>query len=249
MHRFVLVSFVSLWSLFNSKAQAFQVQVRAFHTQSQLSHTGGSSSATWNGSYLQGPSQTLQETPGPAEQQYTSLGQELSVGFELWYPHLFLSLALAQAIYHPRPDERIEDRAPKLSFAWITNVQDRWMPFVSLGVAQHQLTLMSDRIENRALPATLGLDRSADTFGVRREWEDLRLWNGEASLGCKFYTFPTTAIVLEYRYTDSLVGSKLREKEQGVSSYREGFAFIEETTLSGVRLRSQELSVALESDF
>ncbi|MFY7930268.1 MAG: hypothetical protein ACOVS5_15445 [Oligoflexus sp.] len=245
----LVIGLIFLLGSLGSTAEAFHIQVRAFHAQSKLRYQDGESSVTWNESYLRGPSQTLSETEAGREKLYPHLGQELSLGFPVWYPHLFVIGGVAQATYHPRPDETIKDLAPKLAFEWLMNVQNRWMPFARLGLAQHQLKLLSERVETRSLSPALGLAATKDTFGVTREWEDLRLWNGEASLGCKFFTFPTTAVVLEYRYSDSFIGATLREKERGVSSYREGFAFERETELSGVRLSSQELSLALEAGF
>lgn len=237
-------------SLFASSAvHAFQLQYRAFQSQAKLSHNRAQIPTVWNGAYLDGAPQVTSRSRASSQAVWNSLGHEISLGTELYYPYVYVDVGVAQTYYYPGPDQKIEDFAPKAGFQILTNVQDRWMPFARLGFSQHHLKLLSNRVETRALPETvLGLKGiSEDRFAVTRTWEDNpRLWNGDLSLGCKLYPVPTTAIVVEYRYSQSLGGITIREKETGTNSFSNDAGFSSETELPGVRLVSQELSLAIE---
>lgn len=246
MRSTLLVSFCFSSLFASSSAQAFQLQYRAFQSLARLSHKGGEFPTEWNGAYLKGPPQTTSLVRGADASTLNTLGHELSVGSELYYPYVYMDVGISQASYYPGPDEKIEDLAPKAGLQFITNVQDRWMPFVRLGITQHHLKLISNRVQTRELPAALNLSSSTDRFGVEKTWNNPRIWNGDLSLGCKLYPVPTTAIVVEYRYSNSLSPVTIREKESGTSSYQNEAGFISERRLYGTRLTSQELSLAIE---
>ncbi|WP_141731785.1 hypothetical protein [Oligoflexus tunisiensis] len=246
--RYILSGCLGLGSLLVSPAvQAFQVQYRAFQSQTRLSHNRSPVPTEWNGAYLNGAPQVTSRSRAGDETVLNSLGHELSLGTELYYPYVYMDVGIAQTYYYPGPDQKIEDLAPKAGLQVLTNVQDRWMPFLRVGVSQHRLKLISRRVEIRPLPEALGLTATADRFGVTREWIDNpRLWNGDLSLGCKLYPVPTTAIVLEYRYSQSLGGITVHEKETGISSFANEAGFVSDSELPGFRMISQELSLAIE---
>jgi hypothetical protein len=248
--RTILSGCLCFSSLFaSSTVQAFQLQYRAFQSQAKLSHNRAQVPTLWNGAYLNGAPQVTSASRASEQAVWNSLGHEISLGSELFYPYVYVDVGVAQTFYYPGPDQRVEDLAPKAGFQILTNVQDRWMPFARLGVSQHHLKLVSRRVETRSLPeSVLGLKGTAeDRFAVEREWQDNpRLWNGDISLGCKLYPVPTTAIVVEYRYSQSLGGITIREKETGTNSFANDAGFSSETELPSVRLVSQELSLAIE---
>ncbi len=246
--RYILSGCLGFSSLFaSSDLHAFQLQYRAFQSQAKLSHNRAQVPTLWNGAYLNGAPQITSRSRAADQAVLNSLGHEISLGTELYYPYVYVDVGAAQTFYYPGPDQRVEDFAPKAGIQVLTNVQDRWMPFVRLGFSQHRLKLVSNRVETRSLPATLGLTATEDRFAVEREWQDNpQLWNGDLSLGCKLYPVPTTAIVLEYRYSQSLGGITIREKETGTNSFANDAGFESETELPGVRLVSQELSLAIE---
>jgi hypothetical protein len=246
--RYILSGCLGFSSLFaSSDLHAFQLQYRAFQSLAKLSHNRAQVPTLWNGAYLNGAPQVTSASRSAEETTWNSLGHEISLGTELYYPYVYVDVGAAQTVYFPGPDQRIEDFAPKAGIQILTNVQDRWMPFARLGLSQHHLKLISTRVETRALPAALGLAANQDRFAVEREWQDNpRLWNGDLSLGCKLYPVPTTAIVVEYRYSQSLGGITIREKERGTMSFANDAGFTSEIELPGVRLVSQELSLAIE---
>jgi hypothetical protein len=246
--RYILSGCLGFSSLFASTAlQAFQLQYRAFQSQAKLSHNRAQVPTVWNGAYLNGAPQVTSSSRRADPALWNSLGHEISLGTELYYPYVYVDVGAAQTYYYPGPDQRIEDFAPKTGIQILTNVQDRWMPFARLGVSQHRLKFVSRRVETRPLPAALGLTASQDRFAVERVWQDNpRLWNGDLSLGLKLYPVPTTAIVVEYRYSQSLGGITIREKETGTSSFANDAGFESEVELPGVRLVSQEFSLAIE---
>jgi hypothetical protein len=246
--RYIFSGCLCFSSLFTSTGvQAFQLQYRAFQSQAKLSHNRAEVPTLWNGAYLSGAPQVTSRSRAADQSTWNSLGHELSLGTELYYPHVYVDIGIAQTYYYPGPDQRIEDLAPKAGLQILTNVQDRWMPFARLGLSQHHLKLVSNRVETRPLPAALGLTATEDRFAVEREWqENPTLWHGDLSLGIKLYPVPTTAIVVEYRYSQSLGGITIREKETGISSFANDAGFVSERELPGVRLVSQELSLAIE---
>jgi hypothetical protein len=246
--RYILSVGLLFSGLFASSAlQAFQLQYRAFQSQAKLSHNRAQIPTLWNGAYLNGRPQLINQSRVADPSLLNSLGHELTIGTELYYPHVYLDVGVAQTYYFPGPDQRIEDFAPKAGLQVLTNVQDRWMPYARLGVSQHHLKLVSNRVETRALPASLGLTATQDRFAVERQWLDNpRLWNGDVSVGCKLYPVPTTAIVVEYRFSQSLGAITIREKETGITSFANDAGFVSESELPGVRLTSQELSLAIE---
>ncbi|HYX33852.1 MAG TPA: hypothetical protein VE954_12120 [Oligoflexus sp.] len=246
--RYIYSTCLCFSSLVTSSAvQAFQLQYRAYQSLAKLSHRSAQVPTVWNGAYLNGAPQVTSQSRSADQTALNSLGHELSLGTELYYPYVYLDVGMAQTYYYPGPDQKIEDLAPKAGLQVLTNVQDRWMPFARVGLSQHHLKLISNRVESRSLPPTLGLTATQDRFAVKREWQDNpRLWNADASLGCKLYPVPTTAIIVEYRYSQSLGGITIREKETGTSSFANDAGFTSERELPGVRLTSQELSLAIE---
>lgn len=248
--RYILSGCLCFSCLIESSAlQAFQLQYRAFQSQAKLSHRRTQVPTVWNGAYLKGAPQVTSSTRTADETVLYSLGHELSLGFELYYPYVYVDAGVSQTYYFPGPDQKIEDLSPKAGLQFLTNVQDRWMPFARLGLSQHNFKLIANRVETRALPSALGLTATEDRFAVEREWMDNpRLWNGDLSLGIKLYPYPTTAIIVEYRYSQSLGGTTIREKETGTSSFANDAGFVSESDLPGFRMISQELSLGIEAE-
>lgn len=227
---------------------AAQLQVRSFHSQTRLSHEGASEPILWSGSYLKNSPPNIQNERKSGQILLNSPGQELTLGF-LLTPYFMVDLGVSQTFYYPRSQERLEDLAPKLGLQFITNVQDRWMPFVRIGLSNHRMKLRSDRVESRTLPPSLGLNKESDVFGVRKEWiKNPQVWNGDIGVGLKFFLFPTTGINAEYRFSQSLKSITLYQREEGINSFQDQSGFVTETEWKGTRLTSQELSVAIEVD-
>lgn len=227
--------------------QAFQVQYRAYHSSAKLTHKGGSFLTTWNEAFLQGPRQVSSSELSQDSSELHSPGHELIFGTELFYPHFFIDFGAGMTQYFAEPSQKIEDLTARIGLQALTNVQDRWMPYFRIGLARHQLKLESYRVESTPIPFSLGLKNTEERFAVKREWLDSpELWNVDLSVGCKLFPVPTTAIVIEYRYSDSLSLTTIREKANGISSLANEAGFVTKGKWQDVRLLSQELSLGIE---
>ncbi len=239
---------VYLGTCFSTATFAVQLQVRSFHSQASLSYDRVTEPILWSGSYLKNSPPSAQIERKSGQILLNSPGQELTLGF-LLNPYFMVDLGLSQTFYYPRSQERLEDLAPKMGLQLITNVQDRWMPFVRIGLSNHRMKLRSDRVESRNLPPSLGLSKESDVFGVRKEWiNNPQIWNGDIGIGLKFFLFPTTGINAEYRFSQSLKSITLYQREEGINSFQDQSGFVSETEWKGTRLTSQEFSVAIEVD-
>ncbi|MCX6131374.1 MAG: hypothetical protein NTX25_20220 [Proteobacteria bacterium] len=240
--------FLCLFFVLQSPLQALQLQVRAFHSQAKISQTGAIDSTQWSGSYLNGSSRSTQSSHAGSQTTLNSPGQDLSLGLFL-SPYFLLDLGLAQTIYYPDVHERIETLSPKLGLQVIGNVQGRWMPFLRTGLSWQQMKFVSNRIENRRLPASLGLNKTEDRFGISKEWpSEPKFLNGDLGFGCKFFLYPTTAFNLEYRYSASFYALDFLEREEAHNSFQNQADFITVRRWTSTRFEAQELSLAIETE-
>lgn len=245
-YRALLTSTI-LYSFFTPDLEAFQLQYRIYHSAATFTHSGGAAPTLWNEAYLQSPSQTIIEPIVSETSKLDSPGQEISIGTELLYPHLYADLGFSRAEYFPSPQRRIEDLTAKLGVQAIMNVQGRWMPYLRVGLSQHRLKSSSYGIEEKGLPTALRLSDLQDTFIVRREWSNNpKLLNADLSFGMKLYPVPTTAIVPEIRYSETVLGSKVKERISGINSLSVNSGFTSTAKLKNLRLTTQEFSLGIE---
>ncbi len=245
------VSILSLvWGclLMSTPCSAVLLEIRGFHSQAKLTNKSSFIPALWSGSYTKDGAQETQSYRLAGQTAMNSAGQGFSLGFPI-YPYIVFDAGLSQTIYFIRPEERIEELAPKVGMQLITNVQDRWMPFIRLGVSHRQMKLISNRIETRDVPPALGLGIQADRFGLQKQWTNRpQFWSGDIGVGCKFFLIATTSINLEYRYSSSFQTITIIEEEVGISSYRAEPGFISRSDRTQSRHNPQELSLGLVVD-
>lgn len=230
---------------FAPTAEAYQLQLRQGLSLFHLKSAKTKQQTAWNAAYLNGPDQVIEnQSPGRDEQQLGRT-QEISLGMMV-NPAFFWELGFANARYGENTDFTLDVYSPKFAGLYVMNVQGRIMPFLRAGFAYQMWQAQESKTATLSLPQSLGLQATEDRFGLESSWEDARFWLADVGLGVKLFPYPTSSLNFEYRYSRQILPLSFREKQIGLSSYRNEAGFEQSTFWEDTQLEIQELSLALE---